>query len=479
MQRVRPTTQEGVTLSNDVQLLVALRDFNCCEASLQAWLVLRLGGLPFEAHCDVIERPPHAPPLPMGRLPVLFASEWPIWDSLAISEFIAELQPGVWPHDPQARAHARSLAGEAHAGFQGLRHLLPLDLLGHFSPPGKLTRKVHTELNRLVEICDHCASHYSADGPFLFGAYSIVDAIFTPIAARIITYSLDVTGSAAAYVDNLMTWPPMIEWQELASARIEAVSAGDDPDDIPSRWIMDGNATIISQTDTRNPANQSTRSTVPTISVELEPRVVAATEKEQPSSADDPHATPEMPVDDEPDPFLQHGRMTVRAHDAPADDEDEDLDEQVVSALCLDLPDQPRARPEETEPEFRPPPPILPEPETGEEPLRRRPIKPRNLPWLRDPETEQSGHGEDGSAMNAPRPAPALPEAMPVPQNPRSGGLRRRPPERDLPAPPSPPSRPAGTDDGQPRRAATEEQPPPRERPITIQPIGAGTRRRR
>ena len=95
---------------------------------------------------------------PSGKLPVLLAEGVPIWDSLAIAEFVAELEPGIWPLDPIARAEARSVAAEMHSGFAELRRLMPMDVVSRFAMPGRLPRGLAADIARIKSIWQHCRS---------------------------------------------------------------------------------------------------------------------------------------------------------------------------------------------------------------------------------------------------------------------------------------------------------------------------------
>ena len=205
------------------QLTLFCRDGKACDASLQTWLILRASGIPFNAlqgpfsgeHVEA--RTAIVPPI--GRLPVLLASDTPIWGVTAVAEFLAELEPSLWPSDPRARAHARAIVGEMVAGLQDLRRLLPLDMLAQFGSPGRVTRGTQNDIQRALEIFNQCRETVGDQGPFLFGTYGIVDAVCTPVASRLVTYGIEMGGLAGTYVDDLLAWPPTIEWLEAAQVK--------------------------------------------------------------------------------------------------------------------------------------------------------------------------------------------------------------------------------------------------------------------
>ncbi|MEZ5846183.1 MAG: hypothetical protein R3C70_05470 [Geminicoccaceae bacterium] len=426
------------------QLSIHLRDFNNCDASLETWLVLRSSGLAFEACCHADSEGCRTAPVPIGHLPVLVASDCPIWDSIAVSELIAELQPSLWPLDPRQRAHARAVANEIHSGFSGIRRLLPLDLLGHFEAPGKLTRATHADVRRLIEICEHFRGKLSTgDGPFLFGEFSIVDAILTPIAARVVTYSIDVQDITSAYVDALMAWPPMVEWQEHASNRIEAIAAGEPAGSLESRWSYSGiDPTAIETRETEAGVPVGSR---PPPETETRPAATDESSHDQPEEAKGEKPVPQA-VSEPPPPVI--GR-------------DPSLD-----MTIYERPEGPEQRPDPaqrgattSDPQRPPhlPPGEISSTSTGSDGRRTMPPPPRarDLPWIPG---SRDRSAEAGSGLRKPgRPLSSSPETNDKtghPDQPDTGPLVERNEE--------------GSTGPQQDRSR-----------ITIQPIGAGTRRRR
>ena len=190
--------------------------------SLRPWLVLKRTGAPFtetliqlrEVETSTAEILKHSP---SGLVPVLKDRGLTIWDSLAISEYLAERFPEakLWPADPAARALARSVAAEMHSGFGDLRRECPMDLgLTTTIAPSEA---VSANVRRIVKVWTDCLA--SSGGPFLFGDWSIADAFYTPVATRFRTYGLDlaahgdVDGRAAAYRDRLLATPEFLEWE--------------------------------------------------------------------------------------------------------------------------------------------------------------------------------------------------------------------------------------------------------------------------
>ena len=203
-------------------LHLIIGNYNTSSWSLRAWLVLRLARLAF-VETRIPLRLPETPERigrysPSGKLPVLLAEGVPIWDSLAIAEFIAELEPGIWPLDPIARAEARSISAEVHSGFAELRRLMPMDIVGRFNAPGRLPLRLAAEIRRVMTIVEHCRARFAPEGPFLFGAFSIADAMMAPVATRLVTHGVPLAGAVEDYVDSLMAWPDMVTWCDAAAA---------------------------------------------------------------------------------------------------------------------------------------------------------------------------------------------------------------------------------------------------------------------
>lgn len=165
---------------------------------------------------------------PAGKVPILYAGEFIIWDSLAILEYLAETFPkaGLWPADPEARAIARSVSAEMHSGFQALREHCPMDFLAKL-PRDEFIEPVQTNIRRIVAIWQDCRQRFGGSGPFLFSAFSNADAMYAPVASRLKTYVPDLApfgddGTAQAYIDSLFALPAMKEWAAGAAEEIQA-----------------------------------------------------------------------------------------------------------------------------------------------------------------------------------------------------------------------------------------------------------------
>jgi glutathione S-transferase len=200
---------------------------NSSSWSLRPWLLLRQVGFPFEEIVIPLRRPDTAQRIralsPSGKVPLLMVGDVKIWDSLAICEFLAEYDPSLWPADSRARAIARSVSAEMHAGFSALRTFLPMDFTARFGPPGRLLTPVQADVDRIASIWTECRRHHGAGGPFLFGPFTIADAMFAPVCSRFTTHAVPLDPVPASYVDTIMGLPAMQEWARAAAAEAAGI----------------------------------------------------------------------------------------------------------------------------------------------------------------------------------------------------------------------------------------------------------------
>ena len=193
---------------------------NYSSWSLRPWLLMRERQIPFDERLIPLQKISNFETFrafsPTGRVPCLHDGSTVVWDSLAITEYLAERHDGVWPRDPVARAWARCAAAEMHAGFTALRTHCSMSCgvrVRLREQPAALTRDVE----RVNELWNDGLAKFG--GPFLAGdAFSAVDAFFAPVAFRVQSYGLAVTGPAAAYVSRLLGLQGMREWYDAALA---------------------------------------------------------------------------------------------------------------------------------------------------------------------------------------------------------------------------------------------------------------------
>lgn len=199
-------------------LVIGTRNYS--SWSLRPWLLLRMLGLPFterQYHFDTPEFESELPKLsPTKKVPVLLDGDQRIWESLAICEYVSELagQRG-WPPEPALRAQARSVATEMHAGFQALRDSCPMNARA----TGRQVPMIPTlarDLARVDAIWSGCRRDHGDRGPFLFGEFSVADAMYAPVVLRVRTYGLPLTELAARYQDTMLADAHLREWIEAA-----------------------------------------------------------------------------------------------------------------------------------------------------------------------------------------------------------------------------------------------------------------------
>jgi len=206
------------------KLKLLLGNKNYSSWSVRPWVVLKHLAVPFEERVIPLDQPTTAEEIrkysPSGRLPLLIDGETTVWDSLAICEYLHELFPDrkLWPADSKARATARAISAEMHSGFAAVRQNLPMKFRESFPNTG-LQPEVKAEVSRILEIWNDCRRRFGAGGPFLFGAFTIADAMYAPVVSRFKTYAVPLEGSAADYAETIWKLPPMQEW--LADARAE------------------------------------------------------------------------------------------------------------------------------------------------------------------------------------------------------------------------------------------------------------------
>lgn len=209
-----------------LQLVIGNKTYS--SWSLRPWLLLTQCGIPFseirialyQAQGKVQARQYS----PAGKVPVLLDGALRVWDSLAICEYLAERFPEqrLWPADPAARALARSISAEMHSGFTALREHMTMNCRKILPGKGRAAG-VQDDIERIQEIWRDCRSRYGADGPFLFGQFSIADAMYAPVVTRFVTYVVALDPLSQAYVDHIWALPALQSWVAQAREETEVV----------------------------------------------------------------------------------------------------------------------------------------------------------------------------------------------------------------------------------------------------------------
>lgn len=202
---------------------------NYSSWSLRAWFLLSEAGIDFEEVRLPLDTPEFQKQIrdvsPAGRVPVLHLEGRPVWDTLAIAETVAERWPdrGLWPSDAAARAHARSVSAEMHSGFSALRQAMPMNCRA-MGRRVTMSDAVAADVDRIRAIWADCAERYGENGPaWLFGRFSIADAMYAPIVFRFRTYGVNVTESASAYSERVLKSKAIQNWLRAAESETEVL----------------------------------------------------------------------------------------------------------------------------------------------------------------------------------------------------------------------------------------------------------------
>ncbi len=205
-------------------LTLVIGNKNYSSWSLRPWIAMKAAGIAFAETVISLEAPDFKERIvalsPTGKVPVLIDNNVHVWESLAILEYLADKFPnaGLWPAAAAARAHARSLAAEMHAGFVPLRRHCPMNVRRPVTPR-ELTPEVWEDVQRIEEMWADCRARFGKGGPFLFGAFGAADAMYAPVVSRLHTYGIEVGAAARAYMQAVMALPAWAEW--AAAARQE------------------------------------------------------------------------------------------------------------------------------------------------------------------------------------------------------------------------------------------------------------------
>lgn len=203
---------------------------NYSSWSMRPWVLLKQAGIDFEevmVRFDSFDSSSQfkttlAALSPTGKVPLLVDGDLAVWDTLAIAEYVAEEFPNLqlWPADKAARARARSVCAEMHAGFTGLRGNCPMNIEASLPDVGALIWRdkaaVRADVARLSAMWEELLTQYG--GPMLFGHFTVADAYFAPVCARLKTYALPVSPAVAAYVERVLTLPGVQAWIDGALA---------------------------------------------------------------------------------------------------------------------------------------------------------------------------------------------------------------------------------------------------------------------
>lgn len=208
-----------------MQLIVANKNYS--SWSMRPWLVLKHFGIAFDERPVWLAQPDTRQQIlrysPTGKVPCLIDGDITVWDSLAICEYLAERHPALplWPTDPAARAHARSICAEMHSGFGELRTHMWMNIRAHWPGVGG-TAAVLADVRRIEAIWEDCLARY--DGPFLFGEFTIADAFYAPVVMRFATYEPALSPLAQAYAQRIQAVAAVQSWVTAGRAETQTIA---------------------------------------------------------------------------------------------------------------------------------------------------------------------------------------------------------------------------------------------------------------
>ncbi len=208
---------------------IVLGDRNTSSWSLRGWLALKQTGAPFKEVMVSFKDPDVKTHIlahsPSGLVPMLKfhtpGGDVMVWESLAIIEYLNEIYPeaGFWPDDRTARAHARVVSAEMHAGFFSLRRHMPMNLQDDKSGDG-MGEGVAANIARICDIWEDCIERFGGDGDYLFGTFTGADIMFAPVVTRFHTYGVKLPARCRTYADAVRARPDILEWTTGAMAEV-------------------------------------------------------------------------------------------------------------------------------------------------------------------------------------------------------------------------------------------------------------------
>ncbi len=212
---------------SDLTLIIGNKNYS--SWSLRPWVFLKQNGIEFNEIRVALFTETTADQLSQygsdAKVPILKDGELLIWDSLSILEFISEnyLDSKGWPQDKSARAMARSISCEMHSSFPNVRNTLPMNCRKQFQNI-KLTTQTEREIGRIKSLWRDCRTRYATNGEWLFGQYSIADAMFAPIALRFHGYDIPLEGIEKTYLQSVLNQVVIQDWIEAGKKEKEVIA---------------------------------------------------------------------------------------------------------------------------------------------------------------------------------------------------------------------------------------------------------------
>ncbi|HHW78127.1 MAG TPA: glutathione S-transferase family protein [Xanthomonadaceae bacterium] len=206
------------------QLVIGNKNYS--SWSLRPWLAARHAGIEFDEIRVSLFTPEGMAQIrqysPSLKVPVWREGDLVVWESLAICEYFAERVPSLWPKDPTVRAVARSVSAEMHSGFTALRNGMPMNARARGRRVA-VTPEIAADIDRIETIWTDCRNRFGASGPWLFGTFSIADAMFGPVVLRFVPYGVSRPGVVDDYVATFMADPHLQAWIAAAERESEVI----------------------------------------------------------------------------------------------------------------------------------------------------------------------------------------------------------------------------------------------------------------
>lgn len=214
-------------MSDSIALVIGNRNYS--SWSVRAWLAMKHSDLAFEEIFIPLNLPDSKSAIakhsPSGLVPVLKVGDNIIWESLAIIETLAEMAPDVsfWPKNFAARAMARSISAQMHAGFFRLRRDMPMDLRSNLSGQNH-TEGALGDAAKITTLWTTCRERFGDTGPYLFGDWSAADMMYAPVVGRLRTFDVSTSDICESYMDAVLAHPDMAAWMAGAKAEPYVIS---------------------------------------------------------------------------------------------------------------------------------------------------------------------------------------------------------------------------------------------------------------
>jgi glutathione S-transferase len=212
-----------------MKLLIGNKNYS--SWSMRPWLAAKAADIPFEEEVVWLRQPDTSARIlttaPNGRVPALVDGDLVVFESISILEYLAERAPILWPSDSAARAIARSICAEMHAGFVPLRSRCSMNIKRKPSRI-ELAPDVRADVDRIIAMWTDCRERFGAGGDFLFGRFTNADAMYGPVVSRFHAYAVPVPTIVKRYMDAMMATTMWREWEAAALKETQVIAETDE-----------------------------------------------------------------------------------------------------------------------------------------------------------------------------------------------------------------------------------------------------------